>query len=242
MEEKKINVKLPDAPPGTVQELIIREGDAPKLNQPEKVVLSGNIHSVKEFLAKGPRYGTQEIRPGFAVVVTDFEQGFIQLKLDPESPIGCEVIGKLETAPELAPFGINKGKTFKREELVKLLRFSRLFFPDTERHAEIVTAFSKFNARAHYEMQQESDTRGNRTSNFEKKVHTDLPLNFVLEMPIYKGFPNERFMVEVCLEVTDAGATFWFESVELAELLQVRKEAIFADQLIHCEAFPIINK
>ena len=52
--------------------------------------------------------------------------------------------------------------------------------------------------------------------------------------------PPGRFMIEVCLQVTDGGASFWFESVELAELIQTQTISIINEQLKNCDGLVII--
>jgi len=126
---------------------------------------------------------------------------------------------------------------------VKLLRFNRQLFSDPDKHAQVLTAYQTFSAKAYLDLQSEmADQKGNRSASFTKKVESNIPSDFVMTAPIYKGQPSESFRVEIWLEVTEGGAKFWLESVELAELLTKRRDEIFAEQLKHCEGFVVINK
>jgi hypothetical protein len=49
-------------------------------------------------------------------------------------------------------------------------------------------------------------------------------------------------MVEICLDVTDAAASFWFESVELADLTELEGVRILEQELKSCEGMVIIYK
>jgi hypothetical protein len=78
---------------------------------------------------------------------------------------------------------------------------------------------------------------------FSKLIDSQhIPTEFILNIPIFKGFDPERFRVEVCLEATDASVRFYFESVELLELIETRKKEIFAAELESCKDMVIIHK
>lgn len=241
---ENLNLKVESA----TGEIIIREGEAAPQVVPQKLKLAGNILSVAAFLAA--RYendkegsGLQVIDPSTTVVVVDEKEMTITMFLNPNYEYGTEVVGKLEFTEEFKQWSINSNKTFSREELIKLIRFNRRYFPDLLKHEALLTAYQKLSISTTGELNQSSDPRGNRSIAFDKKVNSDnIPLEFILNVPIFKGFQPEQFRVEVCLDATDATVRFWFESVELAERIEILKEAIFADQLDHCKDFVVIRK
>lgn len=241
--------------------LIMRTGEALQLLPPNIVNISGDINTVKNYIKKRRqsdekekaegavlsmeekiKYNLQFIHPDVTIIEIDKQAMTISLKVDPQFPYGGTVTGKLEESDELKPFFINKNKEFKKEELVKLLRFSRRFFPDPEKYALLLKEYQVFSAKAYLEMKQEEDLRGNSTRNQTKRVETTLPTEFTMEMPIFKGQGKEKFRIEICLDVTDAGARFWFESVELAEIIDMRVEEIFSEQLKEFTDFVVVNK
>lgn len=226
------------------KEIIIREGQALPLKEPQRVILAGDIKSVSSFLKARnvAAQGSQAIDAGKAVVQVDKIAGTIVLHLDPESAYGASVTGKLELSDELQKWFINQSKTWKQNELVKHLRFNRIDFDDYEKHDQLLKAYQSFNFKTYIESQTESDNRGNKSNAFKKTVETGLPADFVLTIPIFKGFDAQRFHVEICLETTEGAANFWFESVELNELIKTKKDIIFNEELKHCEGFVIINK
>ncbi|HNH23051.1 MAG TPA: hypothetical protein PLY26_12930, partial [Ferruginibacter sp.] len=138
-------------------------------------------------------------------------------------------------------FFINKNKTFTKEELVKLIKFNKLFFDDKEKHAEMLLAFQKVSSTVNISANDSSDDRGNKERAYVKNVTSNAPTEFILNIPVFKGFPAVRFRVEVCLDVTEGSARFWFESVELHELTQKQTDEIFEEQLKEAEGFVIIN-
>lgn len=227
--------------------LTILEGKALEQKYPEKIVLSGNIESIKNFLDK--RYNgsvgksLQEVDKEKAIVLVDAEAMTMQLLLDPENCFGLEVTAELEHTVDLLQFQINSNQTFSREAMIKLLKFNKRHFADPLKHEELLASYMKLNLSGSTQIKSESDDRGNKDLAFKKIIDSqNIPHNFSLEMPIFKGQAVEKFKVEICLDVTNASVSFWFESVELAELIEVRKTQIFDKQLESCNDFVIIHK
>lgn len=123
-----------------------------------------------------------------------------------------------------------------------LIKFSRLHFESEEKHAMLLAAYRSFNAKAYIDMASDSDNRGNKSNSFNKKVETNLPVDFVLNIPIFKGQDRLKFHVEICLEVTDGGCNFWFESVELHELIEIESGRILNGELEACSDYVVIWK
>lgn len=221
---------------------------------PEKIVLAGDIMSVHNYIEKRKlsianpgvdgktMENRQEIDGNKAIVIVDKTYATITLNVDPEDKYGVEVKGTLFIAPELAPFAINSEQTFNKEQIVKLLKFSRLFFEDFGKHEALMTAFRKIQTSTTGKLNESSDDRGNRNLEYEKSVKSNIPTEFILDIPIYKGQPKQKFRVEICLDVTDGGIRFWLESVELKERMETYRDEIFTTALANCTGLVIINK
>lgn len=231
------------------EEIIIRQGQALPPVEPQQVKITGDIKTVSSFIEKRkePLFsdnsaGLQEINPDRAIVEIDKEAMTITLKLDPEYKYGTVVTAKLEPNPDLVQFAINKNKQFSQRELVQLLKFSRLYFEDFGKHGDLLKAYQAFTAKTVTDLANDSDSRGNKNFAFNKKVETGLPATFIMNIPIFKGQDPKRFMVEICLDTTDAAASFWFESIELAELMDLESEKILAAELESCKDYVIVWK
>lgn len=224
--------------------LTVLEGKTLELRQPEKIHIAGDIKSVNTFLGVRIKAGSgkQTIDKTKAVLYVDKKNLTIQLLLDPEDFFGASVIGKLEKSDELLQFSINQNKTFTKEELVKLIKFNRIFFDDATKHAEMLLAFQKVSSTVNIKSNDSADERGNKERDFVKQVTTNAPTEFILNIPIFKGFDNVRFRVEICLDVTEGSIRFWFESTELHEIMQKTVDSIFKDELKSSSGFVIINK
>ena len=224
-----MNVELKDY---KNDKIVILEGRALEQKAPVKITIDGNINAISCFMAKrwnsleanSLGTGLQEVDWTKAIVIVDDEQMKIKLLLDPENYYGTEITGTLDHTVDLLNLGINESRQFTREELVKIIRFNRRFF-DPLKHDAILAAYMKLNLSGSTELTSASDTRGTRELAFKKVINSqNIPTEFVLTLPIFKGFGPESFRVEVCLEATDASVRFWFESIELAELIEKRKK------------------
>jgi hypothetical protein len=228
-------------------EVIIREGTALPQVAPKKIEISGDIRTVSTFINGRKSVGNidgglQYINPARAVVMVDKKGRSITLNLDPQDVYGTIVIAKMELNPDLEQFHINGKQQFSQRELVNLLKFSRLYFEDFGKHGDLLKAYTSFTAKTQTDLANEADRRGNSNYAFNKKVETGLPETFVMNMPVFKGQESRRFMVEICLEVTDKAASFWFESVELAEIMELEGEKILRDELKSCNDYVVIWK
>jgi hypothetical protein len=227
-------------------EIIIREGSALPQVAPNKISIVGDIKTVSSFIAKrkanGQAAGLQYIDRNKAIVAVDKEKKTITLSLDPQDPYGAIIIAKMEPNPDLEKFGINKNVQFSQKELVNLLKFSRLYFEDFDKHGTLLKAYQVFSAKTYTDLSGDSDNRGNKNFAFNKKVETGLPTSFIMNLPIFKGQDPKRFMVEICLDVTDAAASFWFESIELTELTELEGAKILDEELKACADYVVIWK
>lgn len=242
---ENINLRL-ESIDGNV--ITVLEGKALDPVAPKKIAITGDIRTVSAFIAgrndekQLATAGYQWINPDRAIVEVDKDKGTITLFLDPEDAYGPVITAKLEPNPDLEQFFINKNKQFSQRDLVQLLKFTRLYFEDYDKHGSLLKAYQAFSAKTYTDLSGDSDNRGNKNFAFNKKVETGLPATFVMNIPVFKGQEPKRFMVEICLDVTDAAASFWFESVELKELQDIESEKILAAELQSCKDYVILWK
>lgn len=238
---ENLNVKI-DSVGST---LTVLQGETLPLKHPKKISLSGNINAVKEFLTKRTAINgaiLQKVDKSSAVIVVDEDKLTISLHLDPENQDGTEIVGKLEFTEYLKQFCINENKTFTQTELVKILRFSKQLFETPDKHEALLKAYQSFDFSVAIKAAAEADQRGSKSNSLQKIVTTNLPQDFILSLPLFKGQERESFRVEICYDTTDASIKFWFESPELKGLVDQRKIEIFKEELKTFQDLVIIRK
>jgi hypothetical protein len=237
---------------GDAREITIREGHALPLKEPEAYRFTGDLKCVRAYLDKHtvapPKtvdvpageaanvlafFGDSNwVDPTKAVIEVDRTNMTIVLKSDPQSAYGTEITGKLVLSDELKKFHINANKTFKRKEFLDLLRFSRIYFSSQDVHEKMVTAFAQVSVKSSTDVQSGNDQRGNKNASMNKNVNSDgLPVDFILCVPIFKGYEKRSVTVQVCLDTSENEVIFWLESVELAELLVTERDALIEKEL-----------
>jgi len=234
--DQNIEVKV-TAGPGT-QTILLGDAQAP-LPNPKRVEIKGNIDAPARFYEK--RRSEIEIKTAHVLVHRE-DPMYIGLFMDETNPINKEVIGELKFDLDLVQFQINANRLYTVKELANLLRLRRQFFRDTEQHAKTMKSLGEFSARTSIEFKEIDDRKGN-TEILRKRASTvDLDFEFVLNIPIYKGFEPKTFRIEILADVTDGGVKLWLESIELAELVKTERDAIFAEQIKALDGFVIIEQ
>jgi hypothetical protein len=229
-------------------EIIFREGQALDLQPPEKIKIIGDINTVKSFIDKrkgiDPITGKlQYISPSTAIVIVDKAALSLTLKLDPENIYGTEVTAKLEMEPELLKFCIETNKKFTQQELIKLLKYGKRWFYDDAAHSDLLFAYMKLDVKVSADLKNDApDGRGNKFNSFEKKVTSNIPADFIMSIPLFKGQEPKRFRVEICFDTTEGSVKFWLESVEMVELIDIESERLLKLQAQHCADYVVIWK
>ena len=226
--------------------LVVREGAALPLREPNAVNITGDIRSVATFLNLRKNnvvdQGFQEVIPGRALIYTDKKNLTIVYNGDPQNVYGTIIKGILEESEELKKFAINTQTVYTKDQFLKLVRFNKVFFVSGDAHESLVSGLQKFTASTSGDITNNKDNRGNKVEHFGKQVTTDLPLEFTLRIPIFNGEDYCTFRVELGIDITENSTRFYLESVELHEQKQILLESIFATQLKACEGLVIINK
>jgi hypothetical protein len=103
-------------------------------------------------------------------------------------------------------------------------------------------AYMAFRAEVNANIGKASDSRGNVDTSYKKTVTTNIPLSFVLNVPVFKGQGKRQFLVDIDIEATDASTRFYLVSVELSDLIQIESELIIDKQLECCKDFVVVYK
>ncbi len=212
--------------------LIIRHGDAPtQLNaiKPNKVHLAGTIVAPSEFYGKRKELHDKNK----CYVLYDVLKGSITLVVDEDfENDNHKITGTIQDNSELKKFMINTGQQFDPKDLLKLLKFNRVYFDSQADHAKICLSLQNFKAKVAISLENSNDLRGEKLNNLHSKVTHDLQESFVLDIQIFKGQPKIKFKVDICLELRAGDVYVYLESVQLKDLEMSTKEGILKEELI----------
>jgi hypothetical protein len=221
-EKFDINVELKNG-----NEFIIthREGEAPEIEVPQQLKYDGNIDSPGNFFAL--RNNKSLIERDISHVSIDKRALTISLIIDEKHSKRTEIIGTLKKNPDLEGFGI-WSKVYRHEEIIQFLRKNRRFFKSKVEYDKILKELSAFKYERNQAGKVVNDRKGNVEDNFKQVLNQNVSLELSLSIPLFEGFSEKTFHVEIFPEITDAnGIRFWFESIELIELQDSEATVIF---------------
>lgn len=228
MENQKVNVNLSE----NQKELTIinRTGEAEIIVYPKQQVLTGTITAPRLYR----QFREKEFSVENTTIEYNYDRGEIYLKINSRDIYQSNVTGKLVENPDIARIGINTQKEYGAADLIRMLKMNRILFPEKDKHEALLTNISKFKLEVQQNIERQQVERGNKKELNEVTVKSDIPLDFNLEMPLFKGEKKVKFRTSICFDVRSGAISFWLESVELKELLDGGKQAIIDKEL---EAF-----
>ena len=246
MESQNIQVM-----PTTEKLLIINQS---KFNElaPKPVVITGNINAPSEYFKKRSE-AIKDLQNNTHVLVDSVNNKVI-LFVDEENPFNFhKITGSLIVNPEFTVWGINEPNYRGKQGMIDLIKPRKHFFSDKTRQGGLLTTFMKFAGKIEKTFEDSNDLKGNKkkleefsasftTYAADGSVDEKFNNKFTLEMPIFIGFPKVQFEVELCLDPTDTGLKFFFQSVDLYEKLDQIKEAALAEAVLPFKDYcPVIH-
>jgi hypothetical protein len=208
MENEKFQVVLNEGQ----TELVIREGKAQNIldiKPPVKINLVGTIGSAVEFLQRRFSLTEKQFDPERCHVTIDRENVSITLVTNEHDEYtNGSVSGKLEQHPKFIAFGINSGKRWAPNEFGQFCKMNRAFFTDKANNMKLVTLLKNFEASIDSKVEQQKIENGSTKDNKSSVVNSNLPANFSLFIPLFKGVPAEEIEVEFDSTVSGGEITF----------------------------------
>lgn len=245
MQLDKTQIVLPEG----CKDITIRTGvevTPLPLKEPKSIAIIGDIHTVSNYVAirRKEAQGIQELNPKTIVVEVDKTARKIVMLQDPEAHYSTTVTASLQQSDELRQFGINTETRYDRKQLLRLLKFNRLFFDDKQQYDQVIAGLVKIRFKTQAELSQENDGKGNKVNNDESHTVADdgFKDKFVLSVPLFKGFGPAKIEVEICWEVLNSTISFWLESVGLKEATDSAVDGIFETELDNIRDFVIVHK
>ena len=230
---KTDNITINPAVGASRTEIILREGLAPKMLEPQppvKMNITGTIGSVVEFLTK--RLDTGQFHQGDCHILVDREKVTITLVINESSAYDRGmIVGQLSHNPKFVDFGINQDKAWTPTELGLFIKMNRAFFADRKTNMELVSTLMNFTATINNKIERSMQENGNRIDNFAQVVNSNLPESFTIQMPIFKGMPAETIEVETFAHVNGREVAFMLLSPGAQATLEDLRDKVIDDEI-----------
>jgi len=211
-------------------------GDAEKTIYPKSINLTGVLSAPVNFL-KGK---TAEFKKEAAHLLIDPDDNTMTLNLDERSEKSAvQIVGKLTPDKDLMEWKINSEHRWTVASLLKHVRERKFYFKDTSVQAKLINSLQKWNAQVEVVIKQHNDNSGNSLAMLERKVgEIDLVKEFVLSIPLFKGYEKREFTVNIGLDPKSSQVDFFLYSDELFFLMRSDRDMLFAKEV---EAFKALK-
>ena len=139
-----------------MNEIIIREGAAPKVLDPKapvKMNINGTIGAPVEFLKK--RINAGQFEQKNCHIIVDRENITIELVVNESDEYTRGTIkGTLQFHPKFIEFGINTGKVWSPFDFSMFCKMNRAFFADKNVNMTLVSACKNFTAKVNNQIER----------------------------------------------------------------------------------------
>lgn len=178
--------------------------------------------------------------PRRSTLFVDQKAGKLELWLNEKSPEGDVITGRLTLSDAAKDFKLNEGAMFNLQDVIKIVKRNKFKFADAAQHGDFLINLQNFNAKVTATIKHVREQSGSSVDFIEKVVAENKHSpSFQLNVPIYEGYPKRVITVQTCLEASSSSIQFYFESVDLFELIDKDKEeAIAAELALFTEHFP----
>ena len=214
-----------------MNEVIIREGAAPKVLDPKapvKMNVNGTINAPFEYLSKR----IDCINQKDCHIIVNREKITIELVVnEADEYTRGTIAGTLQYHPKFEEVGINTGKVWSPFDFAMFCKMNRAFFADKNVNMSLVSACKNFTAKVNNQIERAIQENGNRTDNFAQVVNSNLPESFTLSIPIFKGGKKEDLVVETFAKIDGRNVAFVLLSPGAEETLEDLRDKAIDEQL-----------
>lgn len=246
MENQKQKINVTFGENEQVKELVIRNVDSVNelpVMKPIQFERIGCMGSIVEFLSKRNRLLNSEK----CHINVKREARAIELVFNEDDHYTKGYVGDvLEIHPKFKEFGINTGKNWTPNELGQYFKMNRFYFADRSENMALVTTLKNFMAKVNVAIDKQKDDNGSFADNYNGVVTSNLPANFKINIPIFKGQPKEVFEVEFMASVSGREVHLQMYSPGAVNAMDEITDSIIDEQLEKIRAIndliPIIEQ
>lgn len=230
-QKNRVNVVIPSDYNGTPIEVIIREGQAPKVIDPKaplNIEIMGTIDAPFRWLKQRIELIDQKAAH---VYVNRDKMSILLITSETSEYHKAKIGGFLELSEEVKKFGINTGKQWEPQSLSLFLKMNRAFFTDKTKNMSLVSELKNFRAKINSQVEQLKCENGSYTDNYSQVVDSNLPSSFKIRIPLFKGFAPEDVEVETYADIDGRNVTISLLSAGANETIQEYKNKVINEQL-----------
>ena len=181
----------------------IRFGEALPLKEPKAVSIDGTIDAPARWVEKRK----DDIKQADAHIIVDRDHMIITLNIDENSAYSDQIKGTLTLSSEMKEFGINTGEYMSCFDMSDRIKQLRSYFETQQEAMKLVSELRNFKAKIDKELELSDDKRGNQRILKSQFVESNLPKDFKIQLPIFKGMKKETIQVEVEINPNDLSCT-----------------------------------
>lgn len=181
-------------------EVIVRKGEAAKavdplpMQEPLTCNLTGTIEAPANWLEK--RASEVDGKHLFAVV--DREAMTIGLVVNETDARNKRTItGLAELSDIFKGFRINDAEGWEPAKLGQFIRLHRSYFDDKQKALDLVAKLKKFVANVSSSLEKGTERNGSLNVTYQQEVQSNLPTEFKVNIPIFKGKEKQLIEVEI---------------------------------------------
>lgn len=181
----------------------IRFGEALPLKEPKAVSIDGTIDAPARWVEKRK----DDIKQADAHIIVDRDHMSITLNIDENSAYSDQIKGTLTLSSEMQEFGINTGEYMSCFDMSDRIKQLRSYFETQQEAMKLVSELRNFKAKIDKELELSDDKRGNQRILKSQFVESNLPKDFKIQLPIFKGMKKKTIQVEVEINPNDLSCT-----------------------------------
>lgn len=219
---------------GKSNEVIIREGQALELKPPTQIIVNGVLKAPAQFFEKKK----DNYEPQNCHVLINKSSNTVSFVANDRDAYKDKVTGYLLISNELDAFQINQPKKWSIAEFRTFLRTVKFFFASPEEHAALLKSLESFSMNVSKTFENINNNSGNSRFMIETEVNK-IPFKneFILNIPLFKGYPKESFTVEIGIDPTSNEVKLFLVSSAIYELIEAKKETYIKEAIAIFEEF-----
>lgn len=230
----------------TSAEIVVRSGDAPKIEAPTPINISGQITAPRVFFEarRGqarpvfltPLQSKPEPSPEFPIldchVVVDRNNRTIKFVQNDRDHFKNTITGTLKFAKVFRDFDVNGTTPRRPQELAKLLKRYLFLFSDRPAAMQLISDLMNFKGSIKADVEDSKDTRGNKKNSVSIAVETNVPVSFLLQLPVFEGRPKVAFAVEIVIEAqSNQAVDCYLQSTDVYEFIEEETATILEEEI-----------